>query len=174
MRRLAVMAVIAVGASLFVAAMTLPAAASERAHAAAGPKKGGRYSGTTTQHLPIRLRVSRSGKTVTGSIAQRLPCQDGFTFSFGVSFAMAIRNHRTFGGSFPFNGDVPDNPSVGQGDLKGQFKSDVRGTFSRPDADDIYHRASGRWHTHVNILDGNGALATQCDATFRFGATLRR
>jgi hypothetical protein len=168
---LAVMPVLAAEASPSRAMKVEPLA---RSAAAALPAKNGRYVGRTSQALPIELRTTRSGRSMTGSLLDVVGCPGaGVTLRWPHSFTAKLPARGSFRGGYQSQEDVPDSAEVGAGDLRGTYSHSLVATFSTPSRRGA-KVVSGSWHSHLTIRDGNGAVAQECDSgTVSFKARLR-
>ena len=167
-------ALVAFAAAL--ALWALPAIAGTSAASAATPKKSGLYVATTSQGLPARFKVTRTGRWVIGTMWERLRSPEGSTLvGSNEPFRARISSQGRIGGAYGHGSDVPDDPSVGEGDLTASVTHDLTARFSRPSAAGIWRRLSGVWHTHAIIRDGSGAPVFEFDTgAVRFTARLTR
>ena len=150
------------------------ATAGTSAEAAATPKKRGVYVARTSQGLPARFNVTRTGKVVIGRIREQLEC-GGFGFwEDNEPFRAGISRRGRIGGGYTHPQDLPDDPNIGEGDLTGTFTHDLTARFTRARAG-IWTRLTGVWHTHLVVKDGSGTTIAECDTGLvRFTARLRR
>jgi hypothetical protein len=161
--------------ALALLVLPAPAAAKSGGHRPPAPKRGGVYSGTSSQLLPVKLRVSRKGKVVAVDLPELLVCE-GSLFYPGeeLTFDARIKKRRTFKMSGPESDDLPDDPTYGKGDLSGDYRDRASGTFYGA-RKRVYRKVKGRFRTHLTIRDGSGAAVHQCDSgTVRFTARLVR
>lgn len=166
--------VLVVSAAAFALCAPASGTASTGAEAAATPKKRGVYVARTSQGFPARFNVTRTGKVVIGRIRENLSCGEFGFWEDNEPFRARISRRGQIGGSYAHPQDLPDDPTIGQGDLTGTFTHDLTARFSRARAG-IWTRLTGIWHTHMVVKDGSGATIANCDTGFvRFTARLRR
>jgi hypothetical protein len=144
-------------------AVPVAASASPSARTSATAKKGGSYTGSTTQGLPASFKISKSGRRLNGTIEERVPCEGtGLALQQTEKFTSSISRRGRISGEYEYEDDVPDEPSIGSGDLRGAYSHHVVGRFTRARRG-IWRRLSGTWHGHVMIKDGSGAVVGHCD-----------
>jgi hypothetical protein len=130
-------------------------AAGASAHAPAKPRS---YAGHTSQGLAMSLKVSRSGRTLSGRLVEGVNCPSLQTgFSGRQSFHSPLPSNRKFAGSYDESGDLPDDPTTGTGDLTYSAHHSIRVKLG-------VKQAVGTWHTQLTVLDGAGTPVGQCDS----------
>jgi len=142
--------------------VAMPATGAAKPQRAPAPKKRGHYVGTSSQGLPVSLRVSRNGKIVTLRAPQHLDCGDGLELFDNLWYPTRIRKRRTFGESSTESVDLDDDRELGTGNLTGKYEDSVSGRFYRARRG-VLRRLKGRFRSHLTIVDGNGAPAEECD-----------
>jgi hypothetical protein len=142
--------------------VAIPATGAAKPHRAPAPKKRGHYVGKSSQGLRVSLRVSRNGKVVTLDAPESLSCGDGLELSDGMTYPTRIRKQRTFAESSTESDDWDDDPSIGPGNLTGDYRDNVSGRFYRARRG-LYRRVKGKFRSRLTIRDGNGAAAAECD-----------
>ncbi|MFI4990835.1 MAG: hypothetical protein ACHQHO_07975 [Solirubrobacterales bacterium] len=113
-----------------VSFVVLLALATAAVALATGPKKGATYSGTTAHGKePITLKVSKSGRTVTVSVASApLYCQGGGGPERQVTAPAPIANDGSFSGSINYE-DIPTHKRTTKLYFAGRFSGKtVKGT----------------------------------------------
>ena len=130
-------------------------AAGASAHAPTKPRS---YAGRTSQGLAMSLKVSRSGRTLSGRITEGVNCpvlQTGF--SDQQLFQAPLPSNRKVAGGYYETGDLPDDPSTGAGDLTYSAHHSMRAKLG-------VKQAVGTWHTQLTVLDGSGTPVGACDS----------
>ena len=142
--------------------VALPATGAAKPHRAPAPKKRGHYVGKSSQGLPVSLRVSRNGKSVTLDTPELIGCGDGSQLMDHLSYPTRIKKRRTFGESSTESDDLDDDPTLGPGNLTGKYHDTISGRFYRARRG-VLRSVKGKLRSHLTIVDGNGATAQECD-----------
>src|SRR3954464_9623354 len=140
---------------LAVGLIAASTAVGASAHAPAKPRN---YAGHTSQGLAMSLKVSRSGRTLSGQITEGVDCPSLQTgFSGRQSFQAPLPSNRKFAGSYDESGDLPDDPTTGAGNLTYSSHHSMRVKLG-------VKQAVGTWHTQLTVIDGGGNPIGQCDS----------
>lgn len=98
---------------------------------AAAPRKGHRYTGTTSQHRKVTARVTSDGKTLQLRFDQVFTCSNGHQKVTNVKFLHQAPRIRA-DGSFDYHKTYADEPGVPGFD---EVHTDVQGVTGRFTAD---------------------------------------
>ena len=166
-RRLLVIAVAAIAVACVAASPVL----------AARPAKRGRYLGPTTQlcelnsgvviRCPIEIQVSRTRRSAIVGFAQAFHCPGGIALQRVDLFSSRVTGRGRIGGTSQFNDDIPDESSLGPGNLSGSFSQRFSGRFRSS------RRSTGSGQGHLIVRDEYGAPVAECD-TGRWTYSARR
>lgn len=115
------------------------------------------YVGQTSQGMAVSLKLPKSRKSaqVTLKILYMCPALQA-AFSTTDSFKVAVSKRGKFRDAWDDNGDFPDDPSVGSGDLTVRISGSESGALAPK-------RAKGRYHSHATIVNGDGGTVDECD-----------
>jgi hypothetical protein len=106
----------------------------------------------------MRLKVSRDGHSLTGTLTEGVNCPSLQTgFSGRQTFQAPLPRSRKFAGSYDESDDLPDDPTVGPGNLTYSAHHSLRVKLG-------VKQAVGTWHTQLTVLDGTGNPLGQCDS----------
>jgi hypothetical protein len=147
-------------AALISGALALPGLPAVAAGLSAHPKPGGTYKGSSSQRLPVSFRV-RSPKRVAAHVFESFDCGD-VRLDMDFTIDARLRKHRTFKVSFKESQDLGEDPSLGQGDLTGDFTTHLSGRFYSAKLK-VFRRLKGTSRDHMDVKDGTGAVVKQCD-----------
>jgi hypothetical protein len=139
------------------------------------PKRGGTYEGATSQEQTVRFKVSRSGRSLEGEIGEVYDCGD-FGFIDRDAIGGPLPTTGRISGSLRAEGDMPDDPDIGAGDITGLWRATISARFSKPaKRTRIAQVLSGTWRAHITVLDGTKNHIAECDTgTVKFTARLVR
>jgi hypothetical protein len=140
-----------------LAAAPVPAVA---APLAPHPKPGGTYRGSSSQRLPVSFHV-RGTKRVAAHVFESFDCGD-VRLNMDFTIGARLRKHRRFEVSFKETQDLGEDPSLGQGDLTGDFTTHLSGRFYSAELS-LLRRLKGTFRDHMDVKDGTGAVVKQCD-----------
>lgn len=117
-----------------------------------------KYAGLTTQGLPITLKVAKNGRSVNGRLREEDNCPSlGMVFTGTQAFGAPLPKSRKLAGGYDDSADLPDDATIGPGDLTYTAHHTVHlklGTKT----------AVGTWQTQLTILDGSHNQVAQCDS----------
>jgi len=148
-------------AGLIAAAAVLcgPIAASAASHrdasaARKAPAPGVAFGGTTSQDFPIVIETAKKGKQVRATVAIRMTCTAGGSFTMPDFFArLTVSKSRKFGTSFG-----PETLRNDDGTTT-DFEGSVSGRFNSSRT-----RVSGKWAIKATFHDAAGAVTDTCDS----------
>jgi hypothetical protein len=140
-----------------LAAAPVPAVA---AGLAPHPKPGGTYRGSSSQRLPVSFHI-RGSKRVAAHVVESFDCGDvGFEMDFTID--ARLKKHRSFKVSFTESEGLGQDASLGEGDLTGDFTTQLSGRFYRAKRR-MFRRLKGTFRDHVDVKDAAGAVVKRCD-----------
>lgn len=125
---------------------------------AANVPKPRRYAGHTSQGLPITLKVAKNGRSISGRLREEDNCPSlGMVFTGAQAFQAPLPKSRKLAGGYEDSADLPDDATIGAGDLTYTAHHTVRLKLG-------VKTAVGVWHTQLTVLDGSHNPVAQCDS----------
>jgi hypothetical protein len=144
-------------AALIAGALAVAAVPAAAAGVAPHPKPGGTYKGSSSQQLPVSFHVRRTER-VAAHVVESFDC--GLDMDFAID--ARLRKQHSFKVSYTASEELGDDPSLGQGDLTGEFTTQLSGRFYSAKRK-LFRRLKGTFRDHVDVKDGTGAVVKRCD-----------